>query len=196
MVDYAGQLPEAGQRDLQIIRDGAQKMAALIRDLLMLSRTGRQPLTRQKLDMTGLVQSVWQTVHAQAPERHVEFICDDLPAAEGDEALVRQVWFNLVDNAFKYTRHQEHTRIEISARKEDDGLTFTVRDNGAGFDMRYVHKLFGVFQRLHRVEDYDGTGIGLALVQRIVQRHGGRVWAEGETGRGAVFSFWLPEEKT
>ncbi|RPH59602.1 MAG: GHKL domain-containing protein, partial [Chloroflexi bacterium] len=119
---------------------------------------------------------------------------NDLPACQGDPHLLKQVWMNLLSNAIKFTRNCEQAHIEVGAEKRAGEIIYFVKDNGTGFDMRYVDKLFGVFQRLHRAEEYEGTGVGLAIVQRIVRRHGGRVWAQAEVGRGATFFFSLPEE--
>ncbi len=169
-------------------------MAQLIDDLLSLSRIGFQPLEATRIEMTALARSVFEELRAAQTGRDIEFQIADLPPAVGDPSLMRQVWINLIGNALKFTRRRDKVRIEIGGTDAGlDFVTYFVRDNGAGFDMRYAGKLFGAFQRLHQPADFEGTGIGLALVQRIVQRHGGTIWAEGEENVGARFAFTLPE---
>lgn len=190
--DYGALLPEEGRTYLERIRGGAQRMGDLIDDLLAFSRLSRLPLKTSRIDTDGLIGAVLTELGAPWPDRRVEIVRGRLPECEGDVALLRQVWVNLLGNALKYTGRCETARIEIGSRQDEHGLTeFYVRDNGAGFDMRYAEKLFGVFSRLHRMEDYPGTGVGLAIVQRIVHRHGGTVGAEAEVGRGACFHFTL-----
>jgi light-regulated signal transduction histidine kinase (bacteriophytochrome) len=169
-------------------------MGALIDDLLAFSRLGRAPLEKRTVDTAILVREVLEELVPQHAGRKIEIRTNELPACEADPALLRQVWLNLLANAFKYTRRRDPAVIEIGCEPTVRGEAFFVRDNGAGFDMRYVDKLFGVFQRLHRAEDYEGTGVGLALVQRIVHRHGGQVWAEAAVDRGATFRFTLTGE--
>jgi light-regulated signal transduction histidine kinase (bacteriophytochrome) len=164
-------------------------MGALVDDLLTFSRLGRQPLQKRKTDMTRVVHAVLGDFDPERQNRQVEVRIGDLPPCDGDAALLKQVWVNLVSNAFKYTRKRAHATIDIGSVPHAGEMAYYVRDNGTGFDMAYAGKLFRVFQRLHRMEDYEGTGVGLAIVQRIVQRHGGRVWAEAETNRGATFYF-------
>jgi PAS domain S-box-containing protein len=184
-------LPDEGRRYLGIIRSTAQKMGRLIDDLLAFSRLGRQALTRRRVNSQQLVTSVRDSLAAQCQGRQIEWRLGALPDCDADLALLRQVWVNLIGNAIKYTGHCPQAIIEVGSRDADGVTEYFVRDNGAGFDMQYAHKLFGVFERLHKVEEFEGTGVGLAIVQRIVQRHGGRVRAEGEVGRGATFSFTL-----
>jgi PAS domain S-box-containing protein len=189
--DHATVLPDEGRRYLGIIRDTAQKMGHLIDDLLAFSRLGRQSLTRRRVNVAQLVRHAYDALAPQCKGRQIELRVADLPVCEGDLALLRQVWINLLGNAVKYTRQRELAVIEVGS-VDDNGVTeYFVRDNGAGFDMRYAHKLFGVFERLHRADEFEGTGVGLAIVQRIVQRHGGRVRAHGEVDRGATFHFTL-----
>lgn len=194
--DFGDQLPIEGIGYLRTVRSESQRMGRLIDDLLALSRLGRLPLVRQPIDVEGLVRSVLLDFLVEVEGRVVELRLTELAPCHGDPILLRQVWINLLANAFKYTRHRSGTVVEVGSRKESGAMTYWVRDNGAGFDMRYVHKLFGVFERLHAARDYEGTGVGLAIVKRIVERHGGEVWAEGEVGRGACFSFSLREGST
>ena len=191
--DYGPKLPEEGRRYLQTIREGAQKMGALIDDLLTFSRLSRQPLSTQTVNTGRLVQGVLEEMQAHHPEPAAEVRLGELPSCRGDPALLKQVWVNLLSNAFKYSRNRHPAVIEIGCRATETENIFYVRDNGTGFDMRYAHKLFGVFQRLHRAEEFEGTGVGLAIVQRVVHRHGGRVWAEAEVDHGATFYFTLNE---
>ena len=153
---------------------------------------GRSRLNVVNVDMDKLLADVRQEVIEDTPGRTIDWAVHPLPPASGDLMMLRLVWRNLLDNAVKYTRTRPTARIEIGARVDPQENTYYVRDNGVGFDMAYVDKLFGVFQRLHRMEEFEGTGIGLANVHRIVSRHGGRSWAEGEVGKGATFSFALP----
>ncbi|GAT31550.1 PAS domain S-box-containing protein [Terrimicrobium sacchariphilum] len=189
--DYGSLLPEEGRRYLEIIRQGAQRMGTLIDDLLTFSRLSRRPLAVSPVEMNTLVRNVLAELSAQHDRRIVEIRQGDLPPASGDLALLKQVWLNLLSNAFKYTRRRNPAIIEIGAILQDGETVYFVRDNGTGFDMRYADKLFGVFQRLHRAEDYEGTGVGLAIVQRVVHRHGGRAWADAKEDHGATFYFTL-----
>jgi PAS domain S-box-containing protein len=192
--DFGPMLPPEGRRQLQTIRESAQRMGVLIDDLLSLSKLSRQPLRQQTLKTKALVQSVLAELDQPRDGRQIEFKVGELPDCLGNPALLRQVWLNLLANAVKYTGKQPSPVVEIGSRPEPGGTVYFVRDNGAGFDMRYAHKLFGVFQRLHRQEDYEGTGVGLAIVQRIVHRHGGRIWAEAAENLGATFYFTLQGE--
>ena len=190
--DYAARLDDEGRRLLSVVRASAGRMGQLIDDLLDFSRLGRQAMARQSVDVAALVREVVEEVRGEHRAAVVEV--RDLPAARGDRALLKQVWLNLVGNAFKYSAKREAPRIEIGGQIEGEENIYWVRDNGAGFDMRYAAKLFGVFQRLHAQDDFAGTGVGLAIVQRVVTRHGGRVWAEGKPEAGASFFFSLPQE--
>ncbi|OYW75482.1 MAG: hypothetical protein B7Z37_13055 [Verrucomicrobia bacterium 12-59-8] len=189
--DYGPLLPADGLRYLQVIRTSAQRMGNLIDDLLSFSRLSRATLSKRTMDVRRLVQDTLEELQSQHEGRQIELHIGDLPACEGDPTLLKQVWINLLSNAFKYTQKRESAVIEIGCNADKRPNVFHVRDNGTGFDMRYAHKLFGVFQRLHRVEDYDGTGVGLAIVQRIIHRHGGKVWAEAAVDQGATFYFTL-----
>ncbi|QEL20726.1 PAS domain S-box protein [Limnoglobus roseus] len=189
--EYAPQLPAEAREYLDDVRANARRMGTLVDDLLAFSRLGRQPVKRQPVDVKQMVESCLREVVLSTDGRATEACVGDLPACEADPALLRQVWLNLLSNAVKYSGRKNSAVIEVGAACDPFGVTYYVRDNGVGFDMAYAHKLFGVFQRLHRAEDYEGTGIGLALVQRIVHRHGGRIWAEAVPDVGATFSFTL-----
>ena len=192
LAEEAGTLSPEGIRYLGLVRENAGYMGHLVDGLLTFSRLGRQAVSRQAVSIEEVVRLALDERHAEQEGRHVEVVKGDLPPCEGDPRLLRQVWVNLLSNAFKFTRNREEARIELGCEMADGVPVYFVKDNGIGFDMRYVDKLFGVFQRLHRQEDYEGTGVGLAIVQRIVHRHGGRVWAEGKEGQGAAFYFTLP----
>jgi len=193
---FGPQLPDDGRRYLQTIRAGAQKMGALIDDLLTFARLNRQDLTKRSFDTGSLVRTVLEELGSPWPDRRVEIRCRELSASCGDPVLLKQVWLNLLSNALKYTRKRELAVVEIGCMKTEGVETFFVRDNGTGFDMRYADKLFGVFQRFHRAEDYEGTGVGLAIVQRIIHRHGGRVWADAALDHGSTFYFTLEKKIT
>jgi PAS domain S-box-containing protein len=194
--DFGPKLPEEGLRYLQTIRYSAQQMGALIDDLLAFARLNRQEMNKRPIDTGRLVRSTLDELGFPWPKRSVDVRIADLPASSGDPVLLKQVWMNLLSNALKYTGKREKAALEIGCVKTNGADTFFVRDNGTGFDMRYANKLFGVFQRLHRVEDYEGTGVGLAIVQRIIHRHGGRVWADAAIDHGATFYFTLEKETT
>ena len=193
--DCAAQLDGEGRRMLGVIRSETQRMGRLIDDLLAFSRLGRQQIEPVTLDMHALAREVFDGLAALEGGRQLRLDLHPLPPARAAGAMLRQVWVNLIGNAIKFTAERAVGMIEIGARDGAEGeRIYYVKDNGAGFDMRYAGKLFGVFQRLHREEEFSGTGVGLALVQRIVQRHGGRAWAEGEVGLGATFYFALPAQ--
>jgi PAS domain S-box-containing protein len=189
--DHGTQLDAEGRRVVGVIQDNARRMGQLIDDLLQFSRLGRREVTMRGVDMGALARSAADEALAGAG-REIDLSIEPMPRVLGDAALLRQVWLNLIGNAVKYGRDQPAPAIRVRATPGDDGTVFSVEDNGAGFDMRYVDKLFGVFQRLHTSREFEGTGVGLALVRRIVERHGGRTWAEGKVGVGATFSFTLP----
>jgi light-regulated signal transduction histidine kinase (bacteriophytochrome) len=191
--DHAGELDESGRRYLGKVRASAQQMGQLIDGLLAFSRLQRQAMSHQPVRLDALVADVWEELAVDRVGRDVTLRVGDLPPAQGDPRLLRHVLANLIGNAVKYTRGREHARIEVTSWSAPTGeVVYAVADNGTGFDMRYADKLFKVFQRLHRAEDYEGTGIGLALTARIVTRHGGRIWAEAEPDRGATFHFTVP----
>lgn len=194
--DCAERLDDDGRRMLGVIRSESQRMARLIDDLLAFSRLGRQALEPQEIDMHAVARAIFDELAALESGRELRLALAPLPPARGSRAMLRQVWANLIGNALKFTSGVAVAEIEIGTRADADGSAiYFVRDNGAGFDMRYADKLFGVFQRLHAQEEFTGTGVGLALVQRIVNRHGGRIWAEAEVGRGATFFFTIPKRK-
>ncbi|HTU00772.1 MAG TPA: PAS domain S-box protein, partial [Candidatus Sulfotelmatobacter sp.] len=193
--DFGPQLPDEGRHYLDSIRAGAQRMGTLIDDLLAFSRLSRQPLSLRTVNTADLVRDALSELEPQRQDRPVEVRVGDLPPCEGDPGLLKQVWMNLLSNAFKYTRGRDPARIEIGCRRTEGPPVYFVRDNGAGFDMQYAGKLFGVFQRLHRADEFEGTGVGLAIVQRVVHRHGGRVWADAALDQGAAFYFTLQGER-
>jgi len=192
--DFGPKLPAEGLRQLQVIRESAQRMGQLIDDLLSFSRLSRQPLSMQRVETEALVRAVLADMNTDCAGRKIEISIGTLAPCEGDPTLLKQVWINLLSNALKYTRKREHAVVEIGCMEKQGEYVYFVRDNGTGFDMQYTHKLFGVFQRLHRAEEFEGTGVGLAIVQRVIHRHGGRVWAEAAMDRGATFYFTLRAE--
>ena len=196
MNEHAPALAYEPRRLLERVSDSSRKMGRLIDDLLRFSRLGRQVVALKPVDTADLVRQCLDDLAAERAGRQVEIAVGELPPCWADPALLRQVWLNLLANALKFTRARDPARVEVGSSTQDGETVYFVRDNGVGFDMAYADKLFGVFQRLHRQEDYEGTGVGLALVQRILHRHGGRAWAEAEPGRGATFSFTLGRSDT
>ncbi len=188
-------LDKKGRHYVDVITRSVNEMGVLIDDLLQFSRTGRAELTIMPVDMDVVVQEALATLSDETAGREIDWSIEPLPAADADMTLIRQVWVNLLGNAVKYTRRASPARISVGGAIVDGEIVYTVRDNGVGFDMQYAHKLFGVFQRLHDSSEFEGTGIGLANVDRIVTRLHGRVWAEGDPGKGAAFSFSLPTRK-
>jgi PAS domain S-box-containing protein len=193
--DHADALDAESRRVLDVICANASQMGRLIDDLLSFSRLGRSDLDRTNTDLGALAQSVIDELRRAEPEREVRVEIGALPPADVDPTMMRHVLANLIGNAWKFTRKRRDAAIEIGCENDGGETVFFVRDNGAGFDMQYATKLFRVFERLHRTEDFEGTGVGLAIVHRVVQRHGGRVWAESDVGHGATFYFALPNEK-
>ena len=189
--EFGPQLNGEGRRYLERICNGGQQMGVLIDDLLAFSRLSRQSMNRQEVDSAKLVKAVLVELAPQWEGRQVEIGVEKLPPCQGDPALLKQVWVNLISNAIKYSRGREPAVIEIGCNRKDEENIHFIKDNGTGFDMQYAGKLFGVFQRLHRADEFEGTGVGLAIVQRIIHRHGGRIWAEAELGKGATFYFTL-----
>jgi len=194
--DYGAQLPAEARHYLDRVRHGGERMGELIDDLLSFSRLSRQPLTRQPVSMDKMVREVWAEVSPRGDDHPIEIRIGELPTCHGDLVLLKQVWVNLLANAVKYTRGRQPASVEIGCDQANDTTVYFVRDNGVGFDMQYAGKLFGVFQRLHRADQFEGTGVGLAIVQRVIHRHGGRVWAEAELDRGATFFFTLEGGKS
>lgn len=190
--DYAARLDVEGNRLLDVVCGEARRMGRLIDDLLAFSRLGRQGMSVTTVDMTELARSVFETAAAAALAAPPRFDVHPLPPAQGDLAMLRQVFTNLLSNAVKFSRRQPEPVVEVGSTDSGGETTYYVKDNGVGFDQKFSHKLFGVFQRLHSEEEFEGTGVGLALVQRIIHRHGGKVWAEGQPGAGATFYFTLP----
>ncbi len=189
--DYAPQLPPKAQEVFQLIRRNTEEMDELTQGLLRVSRIPAQSLRRQTVALEELARAAWNDLQAERAGRLVEFTVGTLPAAQGDPVLLKQVWNHLLSNALKFTRGCQVARIEIGAQQDDDRAFYFVRDNGVGFDMAYAQDIFRPFQRFHGSHEYEGTGVGLAIVERIIRRHGGRVWAEGAVGTGATFYFTL-----
>jgi light-regulated signal transduction histidine kinase (bacteriophytochrome) len=189
--EHTSHLPPEAQRYLKLVCSNTLQMGRLVDDLLSFSRFSRQAMAKSQVDPAALVREALDLLRGDQPGRPLKIAVGDLPPCQGDRALLKQVFVNLLSNALKFTRQRDPAVIEVGSSRKNGETVYFVRDNGAGFDMRYVGKLFNVFQRLHRAEDYEGTGVGLAIVQRIVYRHGGRVWAEGEPDKGATFFFTL-----
>jgi light-regulated signal transduction histidine kinase (bacteriophytochrome) len=187
--DHGQELSENAMRYQRLVQANASHMGRLIDDLLTFARLNRQPLTKRTVSPTEIIRQVVEELGEERDGRDVDVQIGELPSCSADPTLLRQVYANLLSNALKFTRNQEHAVIECGWLPENGGGAYFVRDNGVGFEMEFAHKLFGVFQRLHRFEEYEGTGVGLALVDRIIRRHGGRVWAESEPDRGATFCF-------
>jgi light-regulated signal transduction histidine kinase (bacteriophytochrome) len=173
------------------VRENAGKMGTLIEDLLAFSRLGRKPIAPVEMDMDALVAEVVREIQSSLADTRTVIETAKLPPAQGDRAMVRQVWINLLSNAMKFSGKSDHPKVEIGASRQGTEDIYWVKDSGIGFDMQYYGKLFGVFQRLHSAEEFPGTGVGLAIVQRVVTRHGGRVWADSKPGAGATFYFTL-----
>lgn len=191
--DFADRLDDEGRRLLAVIRSSSKKMGQLIDDLLAFSRMGRKQLDTAKVDMNALVDEVWADV-CNSARTSLPLKKTVLPPVWGDRALLRQVLMNLLANALKYSSKRTEPSVEITAKKTEHEVVYSVRDNGVGFDMRFYDKLFGVFQRLHTESEFPGTGVGLAIAKRVVIRHGGRIWAESKLDEYAIFSFSLPKE--
>jgi light-regulated signal transduction histidine kinase (bacteriophytochrome) len=181
---------------IAVVRDEVKRMGQLIDDILSFSRLSRSEMHVVNIDMASLARSVWDHLATEEQRARTDIHIAPLPSVTGDLALIRQVWTNLLSNAVKFSSGKPNASVWIDAKESKDEVTYVVRDNGAGFDMEYAGKLFGVFQRLHRQNEFEGTGVGLAIVQRIVHRHKGRVHAEGVLDEGATFSFTLPRKPT
>jgi len=192
--EYEPHLDAEGRRLCSVIRDNTRSMSRLIDDLLAFSRLGRVEMKLSPIDMGGMATALFYEATTPESRERIDFRVGAVPPAFGDPTLMRQVWMNLIANAIKFSSKRERAVIDIRGEEREGEAVYSVTDNGAGFDMRYVDKLFGVFQRLHSTSEFEGTGVGLALVQRVVRRHGGRAWAEGEIDRGATFHFALPQK--
>lgn len=190
--DYQAKIDDDGKQLLADIVGGAVRMGNLIDSLLTFSRLGKQEVKKEEIDMNVLMKGILNELKPELQNKKIEFIIKDLPPVKGDVTLMKQVFINLLSNAIKYSAKKEHPVIEVSAERSGNENIYTVKDNGAGFDMKYREKLFGVFQRLHGADEFEGIGIGLAIVKRIVHRHGGHIKAEGEVDKGAVFHIGLP----
>jgi PAS domain S-box-containing protein len=189
--DFAGSFPPEAAQLLDTIRRGSENMSRLVNDLLNLAHVGRQEMKQERTALSALVEEVITDLKRETDGRDIEWRIAELPTIDGDPGLLKQVFANLLSNAVKYTRPRPHAVIEIGLRAMNDETVLFVRDNGVGFNMKYANKLFGVFQRLHRAEEFEGTGVGLAIVERVVKRHGGHIWAESELDQGATFYFTL-----
>jgi signal transduction histidine kinase len=192
--DFSERLDNEGRRLLKVIRDSSRSMGQLIDDLLAFSRLGRKAVASAEIDMRKLAEETLEEVEASA-ERRVKVVIGPLPPGYADAGLIRQVWHNLLSNAVKFSSKREQPVVEVSGYEDERYHVYCVKDNGAGFDMQYYDKLFGVFQRLHDGGEFPGTGVGLAIVQRVITKHGGRVWAEGKVDGGAAFYFALPKRE-
>jgi len=189
-------LDDKSQHYMEVIADSARKMGTLIDDLLSFSHIGHNEMFKSQVNLDELVQDVIQELKPETDGRDIQWQISPLPSIIGDRAMLRVVLVNLISNALKFTRSRKIAQIEIGCEgKNETEVVIFLRDNGVGFDMNYFDKLFGVFQRLHRQEDFEGTGIGLANVRRIINRHGGRAWADGQVDHGATFYFSLPTSK-
>jgi len=191
---YGERLDDEGRRLLGVVRESGRQMGQLIDDLLAFSRLGREPLRTKRVQLDELVKQTIEELRRDCSDRRIDFAVGELGVADADPALLKQALANLLSNAIKFTRKRDPAVVEVGRRRDPqaaDANVYYVKDNGAGFDMRYASKLFGVFQRLHSVNEYEGTGVGLAIVQRVIDRHGGRVWAESKPGEGATFYFML-----
>ncbi len=191
--DYEDKLDEEGKRLINIVRGNTMKMGQLIDDILQLSRVGRQEMRITKIDMEALVKNVYEELKSSS-DKNILLKIKSFPPAYGDRILIQQILINLLSNSIKFTKSGETAVIEVGSKKGYDENIYYVRDHGVGFDMKYVNKLFGLFQRLHSQEEFEGTGVGLSIVQRIIRRHGGRVWGEGKVDEGATIYFTLPSE--
>jgi len=197
LAEYSATLDDEGKRLLTVVRENTKRMGQLIDDILRFSRAGRLEITLSDIDMEGLAREVFEELKTSfIGAKRVQIEIDSLPPVRGDRAMMRQVFANLLSNAVKFSRDRDPAVISVGASRTDEGIVYHVKDNGVGFDMRYADKLFGVFQRLHAETEFEGTGIGLAIVNRIILRHGGQVWAESVIGQGATFYFSIPEKES
>lgn len=193
--DYASKLDDEAKRLMDIILSNAKEMGQLIDDLLSFSQLGRTELVKTMVPMKSIANATWEKYERMEEARDIEFVLHDVPDAFADKGTIKQVWINLISNALKYSRNKEKIKIEIAFEDKEYETIYCVKDNGNGFDMQYYNKLFGVFQRLHSKKEFEGTGVGLAIVKRIINKHGGTIWAEAEVNNGAAFYFSLPKNK-
>jgi two-component system sensor histidine kinase/response regulator len=185
-------LDEAGKEQLNVINKMVHRMSQLVKDLLAFSRGGKAIITKAEVNMNDLARTVADEVKIASPGDNYQFLIQNLPPAFCDQGLMAQVWTNLISNAVKYSKNKEHAVIEVGSQVIQGQQTYYVKDNGAGFDMQHAEKLFAAFQRLHRQEEFEGTGVGLATVYRIITSHGGHIWAEAKVNQGATFYFSIP----
>jgi len=190
--DYADKIDDEGKRLINIVLKNGKKMGLLIDDLLAFSQLGRRELIKTKVSMNDIVTNVWNDIYRTDENRNIKLILKELPEAYAEKTTIQQVWVNLISNALKYTKNKPETIIEVSAEEKNGEIIYSIKDNGSGFDMKYYNKLFGVFQRLHSQEEFEGTGVGLAIVERIISKHGGKIWAESIVNEYATFYFSLP----
>ena len=191
--DYGINLDTEANRLMNNIISNAKKMGQLIDDLLTFSRLGRKELVKMNIPVSSMVTTLCSEIKNENGNRNIEFKINELQPAKGDNAAIKQVWVNLISNAVKYSKLTEKAIIEIGCETKENEIIYFIKDNGDGFDMRYADKLFGMFQRLHTDEKFEGTGVGLAIVHRIISKHGGSVWAEAKVNEGATFNFSLPK---
>lgn len=189
--DYSDKLDEEGKRILNIIKQSTTKMGHLIDDLLSFSRLGKLGIVKSDIAMKTIANSIYFDVTSEKEKENISFILADLPRVMGDTAMIRQVWFNLITNAVKFTSKKDNPTIEVGYKLDEGGTVYFIKDNGVGFDMKHSNKLFNVFQRLHSGTEFEGSGVGLAIVKAIVAKHGGSVWAESEIDVGSCFYFRL-----
>ena len=192
--DYSSKLDDEARRITAVIKNNTAKMGVLIDDLLSFSRLGRQPVTKMKIRFNDTISEVIAELGLKKNNDHLSWVIPELPVVYADPNSIKQVWMNLVSNAVKYSNKKEHPVVEVGSIAAKNETIFFIKDNGVGFDTKYRDKLFKVFQRLHSAYEFEGTGVGLAIVEKIITRHGGRVWADAEPGKGACFYFSLPQE--
>ena len=190
--DYSEKLDDEGRRLLKVVRNGTKRMGQLIDDILQFSRAGRLEINYSSIDMEQMAHTVFAELQPPVAGRELQLEIEHIPPAQGDSAMMHQVFANLLSNAIKFSSTRGVAIIKVGCMLNADEAIYYVSDNGVGFDMQYADKLFGVFQRLHSVNEFEGTGIGLAIVKRIITKHGGRVWAEGKVGEGATVYFSIP----
>jgi light-regulated signal transduction histidine kinase (bacteriophytochrome) len=193
--EYSDMLPTEAKHVIQVILDTSAKMSTLINDMLTFSRVGNQEISKTGIDMAAMAESVYHELTTRAERERIEFIVRDMPHATGDASMIKQLWVNLIGNAIKYSSKLPYPTIEIGVNIHFLGNIYYVKDNGTGFDMSYANKLFNVFQRLHTSKDFEGTGVGLAIVDRVIKRHNGHIWADGKVNEGATFYFTLNDKK-